>query len=144
MKPRALIHFIFLLGLASCGTATPPRTIKQEAKLPVDLSFFISAFDPPSSSLAALPATVNVTFSREDAAAATVTATSHFNLVCDGFAYAAAGVTFSEGMSSAAVALPSVPGIASGSLCYLIASTNIFTTTGVRLSGERAVQYRIQ
>ncbi|MGZ3692842.1 MAG: hypothetical protein ACXWQO_01240 [Bdellovibrionota bacterium] len=142
MKVLLILGFVFLL--AGCGTGTRIDSSKITAKSPVNSSFFIEQFDPPTSSVAALPGTVNLTFSESDLDVQSMTAVTHYNLICGGFAYAASSVVYSSGSIITAVVLPTISGLTPGTACQFVVSANLKDSGGVALTGNRFATYTIR
>ncbi|MGE3262716.1 MAG: hypothetical protein AB7K68_13120 [Bacteriovoracia bacterium] len=116
---------------------------KNSATKPTDDSFFVIQFDPPSSSVAAIPTTINITFSQTDLNVPSLNALTHFNMICNGFAFAAASVVYSSGSIITAVTMPAITGFPSGTVCQFIVSANLQNSEGVHLSGLRMAEYRL-
>jgi hypothetical protein len=135
---------MILFFLASCGMSSRVPSSMSQAVAPTDNSFFITKFDPAGGTVASLPATINIGFSQTELNAITVNALTHYNTVCNGFTYAADSVVYSAGSIITAVNLPVIPGLASGSICYFVVSANITNSSGLHLSGNRYITYKIQ
>lgn len=143
---QAIFLTLTALTLASCGMggSLPSQKSTSASDGSSSSSFRITDFFPPSGANLAFPANINLTFNESDLNALSFTALTHFNLVCGGVAFAATSVNYSGSSEYAVVTMPSAAGVAVGTKCQFIVSSNVQTTAGTRLGGVRFAEYTIQ
>jgi hypothetical protein len=103
----------------------------------------IVSFYPAAGTYNAVPSTVVVGFSTSALDAADLSSVATFNVVCAGTAFAAQSVSYVAGSSSASVQLPSITGLAEGTLCTFSVSISARDALGNFLAGEHTANYVI-
>ena len=103
----------------------------------------IANFYPAAGTYSGVPSTVTVNFSSASLDAAGSSSIATYNIICGGSPLAAQSVGFQAGLSSVSVALPSITGLADGTICTFSVSSSLRDGLGNFVTGAHTALYTI-
>jgi hypothetical protein len=105
----------------------------------------LTAFYPASGTYSAVPATVLVSFASPSLDAAQAASLATYNIRCgsNGNFLAAQSVSYQAGLSTVTVSLPSITGLANGTVCTFSVSISLRDASGNFVVGQHTASYTI-
>lgn len=148
MQIRTLPIFAALL-LSACGNlqGSPGRkgdASSLQTSLAAGSAASITGYYPAEGAISAVPSTVNVSFSTGSLDPTLLSVPSSYVIDCGGNSLVAQSVTYVAGVASVAVTLPSITGLANGTVCEFRVSGNLRDASGNFITGSHYARYTIQ
>lgn len=135
------------LALSACGNIAGPVSKKNAVTASLTSTGSsptqISGYYPASGTYAAVPSTVQVNFTTGGLDAATASSVNSYTIACGGTPYAAQSVAFASNVNSVSVSLPSITGLANGTVCTFTVALSLRDANGDYVTGEHTVNYLI-
>lgn len=138
-----------LAALSACGNlqGSPGRkgdASSLQGSLAAGTAASITAYYPADGAISAPPTTVNISFSTGSLDPTLLTVPSSYVIDCGGNGLAAQSVAYVPGLASVSVTLPTITGLANGTVCEFRVSNNLRDASGNFLDGSHYVRYTIQ